>query len=116
MRNMRKLFPMAIAFFALLLLVACATLPEPYLTARLEFNSAVQRYLIYYDAATPELKAKWKAEIDPKILAAETALDAWGLARSGPGGVPPDKIEEALDAKNALIDVLNDIYTQNKGG
>jgi len=81
------------AFLALVLLVALsgcipalmggrATLtPEQrYAEAVVTFNSIYETYLDEYDKATPEVQAKWKEEIDPRMADASLALRTWGTA------------------------------------
>ena len=114
-----KRYYMAVVFvtgLVLMTLVAaslqgCATFSadKAYLAARAQYNDEVRRYEDYYQAATPEQKAQYKKEVDPKILKAERALDLWGatmVLKNGDG----TEMGAYLDAKNAMLDALFKAY------
>lgn len=114
----KRMVKVSVIFFFLLALATipffcngCASLQgmdRQYLVARTQFNDEVARYLEYYDAAPPEQQAIYKESIDPLILEAEKALDAWGLALGlGSGSA---EMSNYLDAKNAMIDALAELY------
>ena len=80
------------AFLALVMLMvfsACSLLPfrgaqltpeQRYAEAVVTFNAIYETYLDEYDLATPEVQAKWKKDIDPKMADASLALRTWGSA------------------------------------
>ena len=59
---------------------------KAYHTALRIFNTALESYEAHYQAAPADQQATWRKEIDPVILKADAALDAWGLAVTVPGG------------------------------
>ena len=72
---------------AVMFLSSCAgmssapvTPQSKYYAALKFFNDTVEQYQAYYMAASPETKAKWKAEINPIIKQASAALDLWADA------------------------------------
>lgn len=82
-----------------------ATPEGKYLAARVGFNKSVATYEEYYQAASEETQAKWKAEIDPFVLSGFTALDGWKLARVE--GTPTAEWErEFLSLKRKLVNLL----------
>ena len=91
-------------------LQGCATYnpDKAYVAASEQYNAEVARYEAYYQAATPYQQAVYKDKIDPYILQAGEALNAWGLARAiGSGDA---ELDAYLDAKNKMIDALAEIY------
>ena len=73
-----------------------ATPEDAHKMALMDYSDALQWYTrqariyeIHYQAATPEIQAKWKAEIDPVFYDAKDALDVWGRAVKS-GTLDPD--------------------------
>lgn len=108
----RKIGILAVIMVAVLCVAACATInalvtekeltPEArYYDALVSFNDNVERYLAVYDLAKPETKAKWKAQIDPLIRAASSALDTWKGSLEA-----PDQEQLFKDAFRALVTAL----------
>jgi hypothetical protein len=81
---------------------------KAYLASLEQYNAEVKRYEAYYQAATEENQAIYREEIDPLILQAGAALDAWGLARNI--GNADAEMEGYLEAKNKMIDALVALY------
>lgn len=107
------------AFLALVLMVvfsACSLLPfkgaqltpeQRYAEAVVTFNSIYETYLDEYDLATPEIQAKWKANIDPKMAEASLALRTWGDAVRD--GLSPEVKEQLfIHLKNIAWKMLFD--------
>ena len=70
---------------ALMLLIGCTqtmnlTPSAQYYSALKTWNDNLDTYLAAYDMASPETQKKWKATIDPLILAANKALDTWRIS------------------------------------
>ena len=88
-------------------LISCAGVSNKklFLQTKLEFNQHVTTYLKEFDAAPPEIQQKWREEIDPQITLTSSILDAWN-ASIQLGVEKPGQMQDALDAKNALIDLI----------
>lgn len=68
----------AITFAVLATAPGCAT--NGYLETLTAWNDMVESYEYQYQLADAATQAKWKAEIDPKIIQANDALTVWGMA------------------------------------
>ena len=53
---------------------------EQQLKARMTFNNLVEGYLVKYRTADLATQQKWKADVDPLIKKANTALKVWGIS------------------------------------
>lgn len=74
---MKQLSPLLVVL-SLILVSSCATTPVRNQLLTLDtFNNIYEQYLNAYDQQMPEVKAKWKAEIDPYWLDASVAIDAY---------------------------------------
>ena len=98
-----------VPLFALLLLVWCAqtmnlTPSAKYYSALKIWNDNLDTYLATYRAAPPETQQKWKATIDPLILAANKALDTWRLSIGTTDGAT--KEQGWLDAQKQAMALL----------
>lgn len=95
-----------------------ATPEEAHKMALLDYDAALQWYTkqariyeIHYQAADPELQAKWKTEIDPIFFDAKDALDIWGKAVKGGGfgkGAEADFEEQYTKLLLMGLDFLED--------
>jgi len=53
------------------------SMKEKYYAALRFFNDTVEDYIVYYNRADEETKAKWDREITPAVKKASVALDIW---------------------------------------
>ena len=88
-------------------LISCATTSSKrlYLQTKLEFNQHVTTYLKEFEKVPPEVQKKWREEIDPQIALTDSVLNTWYTAIQL-GSDSPEQLQDALDAKNALIDLI----------
>jgi len=88
MKRLRSIYLVVLLIVFAFSLQACLGLPEKptqidyYLVALEEFTEMVKTYNINFTAQTPETKDKWRANIDPIIKKANSALDTWGANRN----------------------------------
>lgn len=71
------------------------------------FNDNIETYLASYQSAVPEVQAKWKATIDPLILTANQALQAWRLSYGSATESQKEQIwlDEQKKFMKALVDL-----------
>jgi hypothetical protein len=100
MKAVRKFLPIL-----LLLVFACSSMYGTYYTVDKQFTDAVTQYNIKFEAASPTLQARWKKEIDPVIIRANTALDLWKVAIDTEGNISEHQ-DEFLQLKTTLFDLL----------
>lgn len=76
MRQKNKLIAVIIA---LAFVVSCAgmTALQKHTVAMGTHNRIVGDYLLLYDRQTPEIQAKWKADIDPIVRQFDDAMTVW---------------------------------------
>lgn len=118
---------MLVVLILLAFIVGCATInaiiekkeltpPAKYYDALKTFNSNVERYLEVFKLSDAATQAKWKAQIDPLIKIASTALDSWKAALNSPTAA--GKEEAWNKAKTNFISILlsSGIITIEQGG
>ena len=79
---------LSVILVAIMLVAGCAGQlselpPSPektYAQALTIYNDANEAYVAALMLQTPEVKAQWKRDINPKLDAADVALDAWWAA------------------------------------
>lgn len=76
-----------------------------YLTSLRFFNDTVDRYVVYYRQAKPEVQEQWKQEISPLFIEANAALDLWGLAVAA-GGVTAEKERLYFQVRDSILALL----------
>jgi len=78
---------------------------EPrYYDALVTFNRNVEQYNAVYKLSDAATQAKWKANIDPIIRAASTALDSWKLSLNAPDAASKEAVWQ--DASKNLLAML----------
>lgn len=102
-----RLLKIVPVLLCIMLLTGCAknlTPNQRYLSALKLFNSNVETYETAYQAADPITQAKWKAIIDPFIIAADATLIAWKTALGTENAY--EKEQAWLQAKDAMLQIL----------
>lgn len=100
---------------ALVTMTSCATInalvsgteltpAARYYDALKTFNSNVEQYNAIYKLSDAATQAQWKAQIDPLIRSASTALDAWKTALNTPTAASKEEAWKAVKAQ--LIPLL----------
>lgn len=105
----RKPWLVAIVVLAMIMsslsFTGCSLLPtksqedtkQAYTVAIVAFADLSEDYANAYDLADPATQAKWKAEVDPRVLQAREALRLWKRSMDAGGG------EEAKEAYDAIL-------------
>lgn len=104
---MRQKLRWIVVLLCIFVVVACAATPKQKQLLTLEtFNGLYKQYLDEYDRQTPEIRAEWKADIDPYWKEASTAMDAY-LAITDPKSTEAQKKLAIYNAaKNQALKLL----------
>ena len=105
----------AIPIILIFMFVGCATLgalspEEQQLKARMTFNNLVEGYLVKYRTADLTTQQKWKAEVDPVIKKANTALKLWEVYNNLSD---PTKAAEQQKIFMAIKDEILDLLVES---
>lgn len=87
--------------------VGCAhmTAQQQYLATRTTFNEILTQYIDFMGTQTPEKRAEIKADVQPVLDEAETALDTYGKAVKA-GENADAKLDAYLSVKNQLVHLV----------
>ncbi len=113
---MKRLFLLLIA--VTFMFAGCATFStlspaQQQLEARMTFNNLVSGYVAKYKIADVATQEKWKADVEPLIRKAVTALDLWGFALNitdPDQAIQQEKLFLAL--KDEVLDLIIDSFVE----
>lgn len=82
---------------------------EAFVVIDKEFTALAEQYNLWYQAATPELQAKWKKSIDPLFLRADELLDIYQTVLLA-GADPAAQVAELRTLKTQILTALAQRY------